>query len=598
MSRGATPQSGVRALGRFELRRLLGKSERSMLWLVHDPQTDAELMLSMPRVQPSDAIALQVWLADARMAARLAHPQLAASVEVGTQEHWPFIAYERRAGLTLSERLAGQKPPSPLEAAAWIGQALQGLAFAHEGGMAHRDLQPHAIAIDDHGRVSVLGLGVVSGADRTGADVMTALARSHMIDTDMLRAQRNAAESDVLALALVLFALLSGEPALDEPDVGRAMRRLPPQGREILRLPRLTSHPVPEPLRAIVNRAVGAQTRQRYRNARTLLRALDGWREMEQREGGGPIALLLDRLVSVGHLPALPGVSARAARLATMEKGRTAEMAELVLQDMALSFELLRNVNSAQVQGNLGPGSGPVLTLRRAILMLGLQGVRSAAAALRQWPGPLDEPAAAEMHNLMQRVRLAGQVAKAIRPAGFDAEMVFLVTLLQNLGRLVVQYHFPDEAGQIRQLMRTAPPDKPGDPEQPGLGEEAASYAVLGVDIEAMGAAVARQWGLTDEVLHMIRRLPSATPVRTPDNDDDLIRLTASCANEAVDLLELPAARQSGACEQLAHRYARSLHVTGADLQSAVQGVREQMLQHAHDEEPVVEGEPTIPVSG
>ena len=63
---------------------------------------------------------------------------------------------------------------------------------------------------------------------------------------------------------------------------------------------------------------------------------------------------------------------------------------------------------------------------------------------------------------------------------------------------------------------------------------------MLGVDIEAFGNAAARQWGLGDEVLHMIRRLPVDVPVRKPDNDDELLRIVASAANETVDALELP----------------------------------------------------------
>ena len=109
----------------------------------------------------------------------------------------------------------------------------------------------------------------------------------------------------------------------------------------------------------------------------------------------------------------------------------------------------------------------------------------------------------------MDHVRLAGHAAQALRPPGYDPEVVYLVAVLQNLGRLLVQYHFPEESEQIRQLMQPHPPAQPGAPEHPGMSEESAAYAVLGVDIESLGAAVARHWGLGDEVQHMIRRLPA-----------------------------------------------------------------------------------------
>lgn len=572
-----TPAAAARAFGRFALKQLIGKSERSMLWLVHDPHIDRDLMLAMPRAQPADQAALQEWLAHARRCARLAHPHLAPVVEIESYEHWPFLAFDRSLGVTLSEWLAAHPVPMAIDVARWVGQTLEALAFVHDAGLAHNDLQPHLLTISEQGQIRLLGLGVAELPSASGGQGIPPPTTAHgaLDESDRLRHQREAAQRDVLAAGLLLHNLLAGTPAFDEPDVGCASARLPPLGRELLRLPRLIPHPVAEPLRAIVNRAVSGQVRQRYHSARTLLRALEGWRDAHDSAGGGTEAMLLDRLHSVGHLPALPGVAERAARLALMERGRTTEMAEIVLQDIALSFELLRNVNVAHVHGAQVAGIGPVLTVRRAILMLGLSGVRDAALALRPWPGPLDEHAADALRRLIDRVRLAGHIAQVIRPPGFDREVIFLVALLQNLGRLLVQYHFADEAGQIRQLMHPVAPERPGQPEHPGLSEETAAYAVLGADIESLGAAVARSWGLTDEVLHLIRRLPPSAPVRQAERDDDVIRATASCANEAVDVLELPTPRQAAALDSVAHRYGRALGVTAKDLQDA--------LQRAHD---------------
>ena len=149
----------------------------------------------------------------------------------------------------------------------------------------------------------------------------------------------------------------------------------------------------------------------------------------------------------------------------------------------------------------------------------------------------------------MDECKRAGRVAQALRPAGYDAEVVHFVTLLQNLGRLLAAYHFADELQQIRRLMQPAPSLHPGEAEQAGMSEQAASYAVLGTDIEGLGAAVARHWGLDDAVLHLIRRLPLTTPPRTVDDDDDMLRAVASCANEAVDASTLPASRGPRPCD-------------------------------------------------
>ena len=526
-----------------------------MLWLVSDPRVDQELMLALPRSQPS-ADALQRWLDSARKASRIDHPGLAHVVEVGEYDRWPYIAYDRGATVTLAEKL-GAKGFASAELVPWVLKALQGLAFAHEAGIAHHDVQACNLVLGEGSDCRLLGLGVALPPDG---------------DTGSLPAQHRAAERDVLAIGLLLHQGLAGVPALDLPDTGQVIERMPPLGRDIVRLPFTVAHVVHDALRAIVNRATDRQERQRYRNARTLERALTGWLKVDGEPGGGPILLLLDRMRAVGLLPAMPGGAGRAARLAVLERERSNELAEIVIQDVGLTFELLRAVNSAKLRGALG-GSGAILTIRRSIEMLGLDGVRRASLMLRPWPGPLNEAHAADLAALFERVRLAGKVAQWLRPAGYDPELVYLLAMLQSLGRLAVQYHFPDEAAQIRRLMLPAPPARAGEPEGPGMSEEGAAFAVLGVAIDALGAAVGRHWGLDENVLHMMRRLPLTAPVHHADADGDALRLTASCANEVVDARAVPAHHRMAFLHRVVQRYGRALGVTQREVLLAAQGI-------------------------
>jgi len=552
--------------GRLQLLRLLGKSERTMAWRAAEPHGGPELLLVLPRHQPADATALAHWQQSLRQASRLSHPNLAVAVESGVQDGWPYVAYEFRDHETLAERVSPQGLPGA-EAAALATQLLRGLAFAHDAGVAHHDPQAFLTLVGDGGQLRLAGLAVAAETALRGRDTLHLPAHSPAA----LREHREAAERDVLAAGLLLHGMLAGGSALGEPDTGAVIARLPPQGREIVRLPWTTAHAIAEPLRAIVNRATDRQVRQRYRSPRTLIRALEGWLQADADEAGGALALLSDRLHGAGVLPSLPGAAERAARLALMERERTSELAAVVLEDLALSFEMLRQVNTAQVRGAQIAGSGPVLTVRRAIAMLGLDGVRHGALGLRSWPGPLDEAGAAELLRLVERCKNAGRIAMALRPAGYDGEVVYLVALLQSLGRLVVHYHFADEAQQISRLMQPAESPREGEPPEPGMSEEAASYAVLGVDIEAVGAAVARWWGLDESVLAMIRRLPLATPVRNAGSDTEMLRAVASCANEAMDAMALPGPHSEAALLRVAQRYGRLLGIRLPDLQDAAE---------------------------
>jgi non-specific serine/threonine protein kinase len=592
------PQAG-RPFGVYEMRRLLGESRATSVWLALDRRSGTERLLTLPRVAPPDTLGRTQWMERTRHAARLDHPNLAAVVEVGVHDGWPFVATERGTRLTLAERLAGPTRPVPADVASWLADALLGLAYAHEAGIVHGDPQLHHVLVDDRGTACVMALGAGDSAAAAGAGLA---GRGLAVDASHLRDRRLLAERDVLAVGVLLHHLLAGEAPLGVGDTARVIERLAPQGRENLRLPWSTPLPVPEALRAIANRATASQERLRYRGARTLQGALANWLAAEAQDSGGPIALLLDRLHTVGHLPALPGLAARVARVTSLEGQRTDEIARQILPDMALTFELLRTLNSAQVQGTQVQGNGPVLTLRRVVALIGIDGVRNAANALRTWPGPLDDAAAAQLKRTMERVRLAGHLAQVLRPAGYDPEVVFLIAVMQNLGRLLVRYHFADEAEQIEQLMRPADSTPGGDAavlDNPGMSEDAAAFAVLGVDVAACGHAVARQWRLGDEIEHMIRRLPPEAAVRKPDNDAELLRLLASAANEAVDAVTLlPARRVGGALEKVAERYARVLRLTPRILHDSLQDARDALKQSAalpprqrRDES----GEPTAP---
>ena len=437
--------AATRRFGRFELRALLGRSSQGMAWRAHDPRSAQDLVLVLPRSQPAGAAALAEALDEARRASRLQHPHLAHAVEVGEQERWPFIAYDA-TGNTLAER-----QPAPngeaVHAARWVVHCATALAFAHDGGHAHNDVQPWLITVSDSGTARLMGLGLSPTPLPRAAD-----SGAETAEQQLRRGVREAAENDVLALALVLHGLLAGTPALGEPDIGAARLRLAPAGREPIRLPWDVPRPIPDVLRAIANRATDRQVRQRFRNARTLARALEGWLEQESQQEGDAHAQLIERVRQLGVLPALPGAAARVARLAMMERQHTEALAEIVMGDAALTIELLRAVNTAQVRGTQVSGNGPVLTVRRAIAMIGLEGVRRQALAMREWPGPLDATGAAELQATLAAAQRAARLAQALRPAGYDAEMAALVTLLQNLGRLVLQYHQPEEMRQVRRL--------------------------------------------------------------------------------------------------------------------------------------------------
>jgi len=162
----------------------------------------------------------------------------------------------------------------------------------------------------------------------------------------------------------------------------------------------------------------------------------------------------------------------------------------------------------------------------------------------------------------------------------------------------VVQYHFADEAAQIRRLMQPAPPLQAGEPEEPGMNEETAALAVLGTDIESLGAAVMRLWGLDESVRSMVRRLAIDSPVHAGASDDETLRVVASAANEALDMLALPPAQVAQGLQRVVQRYGRVLGFGGKELQSALQASQHAMRLEAQVFAPPAPVEAPLPPGG
>lgn len=555
--------AAVRRLGRFELRELVGRSQRTMAWRVHDPRSDRELLLVMPRAAMAGDEAVRVWESNARRASRLGHAGLAYAVEVGSHDRFPYVAYEVDGHTLLNRLTTGAL--SPREGAAAVAQVARVLAAAHEAGIVHGDIQPYLVFVSSSGQVKLAGLEVAS---------VPPLALTSPAEVEAWRNAlcRAGSRSDAVALGVLLYWMVTGRAPMDEQDTEVVAGRILGASAEPLRLPTSFPQPVAEPLRAIVQRAVDRHEAFRYRSMRGLLMALDGWLKAESNSGDSTFKMMVDKVRSDGLLPASEHTRERLANLRLLEGESTREMSELMLGDLAVALELLRVVNTAQQRDARRAGYAGVLTLHRAVAMLGLEGVRRSALSLKPWPGALRGQAVDDLAALLVRCRNAARVARLLRPQGYDPEAAYMVAVLQNVGRIVMQYHFAEQAQQV-QILMFPPGSSDGDNAEArsALSEDLASFSVLGVDLASVGVAVGRHLGLDAATLSALRRLPAKGGIfPAPRTDEEALCQTGSCANDAIDALLLPPDRAAAELNAVVGRYSRGLRLTAKVLRDAL----------------------------
>jgi eukaryotic-like serine/threonine-protein kinase len=148
-------------------------------------------------------------------------------------------------------------------------QAGEALQYAHEQGTLHRDIKPSNLLIDDQGVVCVADFGLARAVDPAGASQTSGVAGTlRYMAPEQLRGEADA-RSDVYALGLTLYELLTQRPAFQGPD-----RSPSPDGRPV-RLepvpPRRIDAAIPRDLETIVLKCLAAEPSQRYQTAQALV---------------------------------------------------------------------------------------------------------------------------------------------------------------------------------------------------------------------------------------------------------------------------------------------------------------------------------------
>ncbi|HZT52763.1 MAG TPA: serine/threonine-protein kinase [Gaiellaceae bacterium] len=204
----------VRVAGRYELVRPLGHGAMAVVDLARDLELDR--LVALKRLAENlarDDELRRRFLREARLAARLAHPNVVRVFDVGQDGGRPFIAMEYVEGETLAELLARRGPLPPAEVAALGLQACHALAAAHAAGLVHRDVKPQNLLLGRDGTLRLGDFGIAAGHDGTRLTVAgTVLGTAGYLAPEQARGEQVTAAADLYALGAVLYELLRGEP--------------------------------------------------------------------------------------------------------------------------------------------------------------------------------------------------------------------------------------------------------------------------------------------------------------------------------------------------------------------------------------------------
>ena len=205
----------ARVVGRYELVRPLGHGAMATVDLVRDVELDRPVALKRLAENLSrDEELRRRFIREARLAARLSHPNVVRVFDVGEDGGRPFIAMEYVEGETLADLIA-RRGRLPVAEAATLGvQICTGLAAVHAAGLVHRDVKPQNLLLGTDGVLKLGDFGIAVGHDGTRLTIAgTVLGTAGYLAPEQARGEEVTAAADIYAVGAVLYELLTGEPA-------------------------------------------------------------------------------------------------------------------------------------------------------------------------------------------------------------------------------------------------------------------------------------------------------------------------------------------------------------------------------------------------
>lgn len=247
--------------GRYRLHALLGEGGMARVFDAFDERLERPVAVKVLRPETEALPGMRRrFQQEARISARLVHPNIVAVLDYGEDGAASYLVMERLPGHTLRDEIT-RAPIPPDRLAPLMTDTLAALAAAHRLGVLHRDIKPSNILLDEDGRARITDFGIAKSFDALGAsDATSDMTMTGVVlgTPGYLAPERRAGDSatvqsDLYAVGAVMAEALSGRRLSSTED---------------------TSLELPPTLRPIVTKALATDPQQRFSSAEEMALAL------------------------------------------------------------------------------------------------------------------------------------------------------------------------------------------------------------------------------------------------------------------------------------------------------------------------------------
>jgi serine/threonine protein kinase len=197
--------------GRYRVERLLARGGMADVYLATDERLDRQVAVKViyPHLAENPSFR-ERFIKEAKVAAKLSHPNLVNVFDQGTDGNITFLVMEYVPGITLRDALSHNGKLASTRALALFSEVLEGLAAAHRGGILHRDLKPENVLLADDGRIKLGDFGLARELD-SNTNTGSLIGTIAYLSPELITRGYADARSDVYAAGILLFELITGE---------------------------------------------------------------------------------------------------------------------------------------------------------------------------------------------------------------------------------------------------------------------------------------------------------------------------------------------------------------------------------------------------
>ncbi len=272
MDKTAVTRSPPNKLGKYEIRKLLGRGNMGMVFLAHDPVLERDVAIKvMAGSSINDAEMRERFEREAKAVARLHHPNIVTIHDLGyDQQGSPFIAMELLEGTDLEE-LVKTNPPSVIRRLEIVAQVCRGLHHAHGAGIVHRDVKPANIFVTEDG-AKIMDFGVARWMKSSQTQSGMVLGTACYMSPEQIRGEKVDGRSDIFSVGIVLYQMLTNEKLFSGDNIETIFFKTLSQDPPELVMP--DGRNLPE-LHEIVSLALATGAEDRYSSAEKMSKAIE-----------------------------------------------------------------------------------------------------------------------------------------------------------------------------------------------------------------------------------------------------------------------------------------------------------------------------------